>query len=86
MRGRLRQGMRRLTKADLKASAIVSAKGTVAATAVFAAVILSPLLEWAGYPRRTWAEAVAVTVEYFLVIAVVIVTSVLLTKWLEPES
>jgi hypothetical protein len=78
--------MRRPAKFDLRESAIASGKGITAATAVFAVVAFSPLLEWSGYPRSSWPKAIAVTLEFFVATVVGIAATEFLKWWFEPKS
>jgi hypothetical protein len=76
--------MRRPTKAFLKESALTSAKGIVAGTAVFAAVAFSPALQWAGYRRLSWTEATSLTLKLALVLVFVFATTSVI-GWLWPK-
>jgi hypothetical protein len=74
-----------MSRNELKASVVSSVKGILAATAIFAAYVFSPLWIWGGHVPLTTAQAIAVTLEFSVVITAVFVLTELL-KWLWPNS
>jgi hypothetical protein len=79
--------MRRATKAYLRESAHTAAKGIVGGTAIFAVIVFSPALEWAGYRRLTLTEATSSTLTIALVLALAFATdSVFGWLWPKPKS